>query len=81
MKTREQIQQQREEFQQLYRQIEQEYNYHHSAIARGYINRGGAYIEDYVGKFGKGVIVHFESNDGRVNSNKHHHIEYHIEKI
>ena len=52
------------------------YRFHHSSIARGYRSVEGVYIEGYVGKFGKGVILHLPTLISDVRGNGFHSILY-----
>lgn len=52
------------------------YSFHHTSWARGYVSRrGGAWIEEYSGRFGNGYKLHHPSWQ----STTYHHVTYYIE--
>lgn len=53
--------------------------YHHSALARGYVGVNNGYQSDYEGRYGMGFIKHIPTRQSNCNNN-YHMIEYYIEQ-
>lgn len=54
----------------------------HTALAKGYITRGGTYSEEYTGRFGEGVKIHLANVETRGrfarSSNRYHYVMYYV---
>ena len=52
----------------------------HEAVQMGYLARNNVYIEQYVGKYGSGYIIHYPTAETINKSKRYHKIAYWIDR-